>query len=82
MSPASLLLTVSCVRVDDLAARFLPREYIPRSHVSVFISTVLDFLFVLAMLCELHVRSRFNGLFFISRLLLNQIFYNSSYLSL
>jgi len=54
MSLGSLLLIVSCVRVDGFAADYLPREYILRSYITDFISSDTDFLFILAMLCELH----------------------------
>lgn len=54
MSLGSLLLIVSCFRVDGFATDFLPREYILRSYITVFISADVDFLFTLAMLCELH----------------------------
>jgi hypothetical protein len=53
MSLGSLLLIVSCVRVDGFAVGFLPREYILRSYIIVFISADTDFLFILAKLCDL-----------------------------
>jgi len=50
MSLGSLLLIVSCVRVDGFAAHYLPREYILRSYITVFTSADIDFLFILAVL--------------------------------
>jgi len=56
MSLGSLLLVVSCVCIDGFAAGFLPCEYILPSYIYiiVFISADTDFLFILAVLCELH----------------------------
>jgi hypothetical protein len=65
------LVLLVCVHVDGFAGGLLPDECILRLNVIDFISADLDFLFILAMLSELHVSSLFSDLFFLFRFMLD-----------